>query len=126
MSSLKQLKEIIEQLNEKCDFDFKKNEPYSIYSIYICNKTGAKIYKNFDDYFFLESATNSTLEDLDSVSQPDNIVLCFNAIDFREYKVQTLNCSKYFSETYGRICTNYDLAFECPLKQLIQFFKTSI
>ena len=80
----------------------------------------------FDDYFFLQSATNSTLEDLDSVSQPDNIVLCFNAIDFREYKVQTFNCSKYFSETYGRVCNNYDLAFECPLNQLIQFFKTSI
>ncbi len=121
-------KEVIEQLNEKCDFDFEKNDPYDVVtkSSYICNKTGAKIYKSFDDYFCLKSATNSTLEDLDSVSQPDNIVISFNAIEFREYKVQTFNCSKYFSETYGRICINYDLAFECPLKQLIQFFKTSI
>lgn len=93
-------KEVIEQLNEKCDFDFEKNEPYDVVtkSSYICNKTGAKIYKSFDT-FFLDSAS-------------DNILLCFYYIDFGEYRVQTFN--------------GINLAFECPLEQLIQFFKTSI
>ena len=89
-------KEVIEQLNEKCDFDFKKSQLE--HSEYICNKTGAKLYKSFDT-FFLDSAS-------------DNILLCFYYIDFGEYRVQTFN--------------GINLAFECPLEQLIQFFKTSI
>ena len=89
-------KEVIEQLNEKCDFDFKESQVE--YAEYICNKTGAKIYKNLDT-FFLDSAS-------------DNILLCFYYIEFGEYRVQTFN--------------GINLAFECPLEQLIQFFKTSI
>jgi len=89
-------KEVIEQLNEKCDFDFKESQLE--HSEYICNKTGAKIYKNLDT-FFLDSAS-------------DNILLCFYYIEFGEYRVQTFN--------------GINLAFECPLEQLIQFFKTSI
>ena len=89
-------KEVIEQLNEKCGFDFKESQVE--YAEYICNKTGAKIYKNLDT-FFLESAT-------------DSLLLCFYCIEFGEYRVQTFN--------------GINLAFECPLEQLIQFFKTSI
>jgi len=89
-------KEVIEQLNEKCGFDFKESQVE--YAEYICNKTGAKIYKNLDT-FFLDSAS-------------DSLLLCFYCIEFGEYRVQTFN--------------GINLAFECPLEQLIQFFKTSI
>jgi hypothetical protein len=93
---MQELKEITDNLNKLCEFDFKKVD--AEYADYICNKTSAKIYRSLGVIWFS--------------SDYSSFMLCFNSIDFGDYNLQTFN--------------GINLAFECSQDGLINLFKTSL